>query len=731
MEVREGRITLENRWCRLVIDADCQAKSLMIKASGEECLRGDEEIAFFSATQDRPFNNEVKLAHPNKRTVFQANRVRKDGERLIVGFEIIPCEAVIGVREADDYFAFTLLDLIYHDGQYGTLKMDLPPVTGIRLIQLPVIERLSFGEWLNVSWDERSAVNVLATSPYATIDSERRKGYRVMTADARKGIKLKGCGAALIACETGRLLDAIDRLEKDFDLPRGVESRRSGKVNASSLHVSDLTPGNVDEYIRYAKRGGFRRMLLYYTCFFEERHCYGLLGNYDFRPEYPEGMDDLKKVVGRIRAAGITPGIHILQTHIGLESRYATPVADHRLNLKARFTLSRPLDVEETTLYVEENPEEVPLHPKCRILRFGGELIRYGGISTDYPYCFTGCERGDHATRISNHPMGEIGGILDVSEFGAVSAYIDQHSDLQDEIARKLAAVYNIGFEFIYFDGSEGTNVPYEFHVPNAQYRVYKQLERKPVFTAGAAKAHFSWHFLSGGNAFDIFYPSVFKEKICEFPMEEAPRMRQDFTGLNFGWWGYWRLGESVDSEPGTQPDMLEFGTSRAAAWDCPTTLMSFGLAAFDGHPRTADNLEVMRRWEDVRAKGWLTDGQKEELRSSGEEHILLIDEKGEYELVRYRQIEQAVQGDSRVRAFLLERQGSRCVVYWHTAGEGRLLLPLSPREIILKGELAGARIPVEETSPGSRLPIGDRLYLTSHLSTEAMRSAFEAAVLE
>ena len=48
-------------------------------------------------------------------------------------------------------------------------------------------------------WDERAAVNVLAASPYAIVDSERRKGYRVMTADVRRDLKLKNCAAALIA----------------------------------------------------------------------------------------------------------------------------------------------------------------------------------------------------------------------------------------------------------------------------------------------------------------------------------------------------------------------------------------------------------------------------------------------------------------------------------------------------------------------------------------------------
>ena len=207
-----------------------------------------------------------------------------------------------------------------------------------------------------------------------------------------------------------------------------------------------------------------------------------------------------------------------------------------------------------------------------------------------------------------------------------------------------------------------------------------QHFDSEPLFAEGAAKAHFSWHFLSGGNAFDVFVPSVFKEKIAQFPCEEAPRMRQDFTRLNFGWWGYWYPGESERTEPGTQPDMIEYGTSRAAAWDCPVTV-SASLEQYRRHPRTEDNLEIMRRWEDVRARRWLTEEQKQMLRDPNQEHILLVNEKREYELVPYEKICGSDKGCGSIRAFLFERGEERWVVYWHCSEEGMLKLPLRAEE--------------------------------------------------
>jgi len=586
-----SEIILENKHFRLTVGSDCVAKSLLHKATGQECLDPYEEIPLFSVTQPRPFNNEVKLAYPNKRTTFQANRVRREGSRLIVGFEITPFEAVVEVKETPAYISFRLAEFIVHPTDYPGLEMSPPPVESFRLLQLPVKHRKYFGQWLNVCWDEDVAVNVLATCPSCFIDSEKHKHFRTLTADAQRGIQLEGCEAALIVTGSESLLDAIDTLEVDYDLPRGVQSRRRPELLRSQYRAGFLNPSNVDQHIAYCKQCGYKTMVLYYSSLFEDES-YNLCGNYDeqdVRKTYPEGFKSLQEMLQKIKDAGITPGLHYLQTHIGLKSRYVTPVADHRLNKTRIFTLSRPLGLDDTTVYVEQDPTGSVMAPRCRTLQFGGELIHYEGYTTQRPYCFTGCKRGDWDTIVTEHPLGQMGGILDVSEYCANSCYIDQNTDLQDEIAEKLAKVYDLGFEFIYFDGSEGSGEPYGYHVSNAQYRMLKKVKNQPLYTEGAAKTHFGWHFLSGGNAFDVFPPSIFKEMIRVHPADEAVRMRQDFTRLNFGWWGVY-----VEEDGGVQPDHWEYGTALAAAFDCPATF-SARLENMAVHPRTDDLLEVLQ----------------------------------------------------------------------------------------------------------------------------------------
>lgn len=714
-------IIIENKNFILTVSDECVAQSLIFKATGEECLNNYEGIPLFSLTEERPFNNEIKLAHPNKKTTFGANRIRREGDRLVIGFELITFEAVVAVKEKDEYIAFELVDFNVFPHCFGGLCMTPPPVLEFRLLQLPVKHRTHFGEWLNVCWDDNIAVNVLATSPYAKIDSEKRKDCRILTADAVRGIKLKGCEAALIVSSKDKLLDAVRQVEYDYNLPKGVDSRRKDTLNSSVYWVSNLFPSNVEEHIAHAKKGGFRKMLVYYCSMFDERDVYGLCGDYDFREQYPNGFEDVKEVVAKIKAAGISPGIHFLHTHIGKYSRYVTPVADHRLNLTRHFTLSKPIDENDTVIYVEENPEGAVMHEKCRVLKFGGELIYYNSYSCEYPYRFEGCVRGYWDTNVTAHGLGTIGGILDISEFSANSVYLNQNSSLQDEIADKLADVYNCGFEFVYFDGSEGTNPPFEFHVPNAQYRVYKKLLREPDFCEGAAKGHFSWHMLSGGNAFDIFPSDIFKEMTAKHPLKEAEMMSNDFTRVDFGWWRYF---------PDAQPDLYEYATSRAASWDCPATLQARN-DLFAKNPRNDDVFEVIRRWEDVRHKKLLTDEQKRMLRNPEQEHILLINEENEYEIVPYAKIEQAANGNEQVRAFAFERKGKSYVVCWHTTGCAQLSLPIACDTLVYEKEIGGEQLPLTVEKDSSVISLEGRRYLSCKLPLNELVDAFIKAEIQ
>jgi hypothetical protein len=231
---------------------------------------------------------------------------------------------------------------------------------------------------------------------------------------------------------------------------------------------------------------------------------------------------------------------------------------------------------------------------------------------------------------------------------------------------------------------------------------------------------------LTGGNAFDIFSPEVLKEETARHPLKEAPRMRDNFTRINFGWLGYWIPD---DKTVGTQPDMLEYVTSRAASWNCPVSIQA-DPALFARHPRTADNFEVFRRWEEVRAQNWLTEEQKQMLHDGKQEHILLLNEQNKFELVPYDQIMDVANKSREVRAFTFKRDNDLYAVYWHISGDKQLELPVNPGVLTLMENL-GQEIQIKPGSDGksSLLPVGNRRYIkTSKLTKEELITAFKNA---
>jgi hypothetical protein len=728
---KEGRnlnaddVVIENDQIRLIISGDATAKSLIFKPGNEECLVKGISIPVSTITGNRPYQHNLLLTYSTQKTTFNANSVRREGDKLIIRYDLITWETVIKMDIKPDYIRFSLESL--KDLKTGK-DITEPLIEEMWFLQLPVKDRNHFGEWLNVIWDDKVAVNILGTDPFARIDSEKGSGFHILKAGIEAEVKLKGPGAALITCSTDKLLDNIATIEEEYGLPHGVKARRHNLYNASYYWSPNVTPLNIDKHIKYAKMGGFRTFMIYYPSFIEEGRGYSLIGNYDFRKEYPNGMADLKAMVDKITEAGMVPGFHFLHTHIGISSRYVTPIPDPRLNLRRIFTLARPVGKTDTIIYVEQNPQDAMMADNRRILKLGTELISYKNYTTTPPYMFTGCERGFYKTTVNEQPAGYLFGLLDVSEFGATSIYINENSSIQDEIAGKLAEFYKLGFKFVYYDGSEGLNPPFWFHIANAQFLVHKKLQPEPIFAEGSAKTHFSWHILSRANAFDTYPPEKQKEETRINAAAEAPRMKNNFSSLNFGWLDYVLPGEKT---VGTQPDMLEFVTSRAAAWDCPISIKAYA-DRFDRHPRTDDNLEVLRRWEEVRANHWLSEDQKKMLQNLDQEHTLLVNEKGDYELVPYDQINDVAGGSREIRAFVFERNNDFYVVYWHISGNKRLYLPVNARYVELQEKL-GRNIEIQAEGNASILPAGGKRYVkTGKLTRQEIINAFrEAKVID
>ena len=124
--------------------------------------------------------------------------------------------------------------------------------------------------------------------------------------------------------------------------------------------------------------------------------------------------------------------------------------------------------------------------------------------------------------------------------------------------------------------------------------------------------------------------------------------------------------------------------------------------------------------------KNWLTEEQKEALKNPRQEHILLVNEAGAYELVPYKQIECKCED---IRAFSFSRENKNYVVFWHKTGKGQLRLPFIGA-YTLERELGKADVSADRREKEIILPAAERLFFSSTEPMELLTAAFENAII-
>ena len=711
-----GAITIENRDVRLEISEEAQVTRLIYKSTGEECLAPGAHVPAFAAVLRRGFN-------PAR--VVPAKSVRREGDRLIVSFSPLVTVATIRLRVTDSYLGFTLEKIeghgSFHEGKAweSEYNEETQPFDELRFLQLPLRERGKFGAWLDVDWNDRLAINLLGTDPSAKIDAIAGDTTRILRAAMWPEVRTQPVGAALVVAEPAHLLERIAQLETDYGLPHGVHGRLSPEAQQSHWEVQEpLTPANVDRMIAYAHQAGLRQIWVNHVSFARSA------GHFPWRDEYPQGMQDLRASVDRFAAAGITTGFHLHFNKAAITDPYVTPVPDRRLNLRRHFTLATALDPAATKVRVLENPVDVTLDEGRRVLRFGDELITFRSYATEPPYEFSGCERGALGTAMTRHDAGVIGGLLDVDNWPRFVRF-NQATDIQAEVARRLGEIYRgAGFKYIYFDGSEDVPPPYWFTVDDAQWQVYREFSPEPIFSEASHFGHFDWHMMSHAHAEDAAKRAEdVKDLVRQRRLPEAEDFALSFTPCDFGWVRFATPGPKTN---GMQPDIIEYVASRGAGWGCGLSITG-SLAELDANPRTADNLGVIRRWEDARNNGSFTEAQRSELRRPAPEHTLLVDEQGRYELAACAPIEVG-DGSGTVRAFLFEHRGKVVVLFWDMRGASRLRVPIEPARVRVFRDF-GKPLPVERDANATVLAAGARQYLeVSGLTPAEVEAAFQHA---
>lgn len=661
-----AQIVLENEACTLVLSEDGYAVSLYDKAAGRECLDTQQgSLPLCTITQNRPYDNENFLMYPAKPIVFSSNRIAYEGGKLYVSFDRTADIFVLDCNISPRNIVFTLERIDYRLEKMGVKRRT--EIDELRFLQLPVKELGNFGEWLNVSWDERGGVCLMGLDPRTRIDSFRDRAGLVLWAGAQENVALTGVSAALTVGEKEQLLDEIDHLERAYGLPLGVQSRRREDYSWSYYELRNVTPANIDEHIAFAKEAGMKNMVVYYPDF--AYTC----GHFLWNRYYPNGIEDLMTITGKIRAAGMKSGFHIHYSKASIDDPYVCGgVPDSRLNTVLDLILTEEIGPDQVDIPVAGQTHRLVQEAGRRIVRIDDELVEYAYVEDNV---LKGCRRGLHSSKAVSHSRNALVRLMDVDTWPRFIR-LDQTTDIQDEIARNLAAIYSeAGFEFLYFDGAEDVPEPYWYNVSLAQQRVYEALPEKPIYSEGALKSHYGWHILTRGNAFDYFKPEDTRKAMKRYVLPCAERISKDFSSIDFGWVNY------VDSDSttiGMQPDMLEYICSKALAYDSPISLMG-NLDVLKRHPLRKDNLAVVRAWEEAKRSGAFTQEQKDLLKDPDREFLLLKDKDGTPRF--YECIMITPEGDRTHRAFAFIKDGKNYVISWDPLKGGKKITRKTVKE--------------------------------------------------
>ncbi len=724
-----AEVVLENLRFRAVLGEDAVWRSLVEKAGGRDLLAAGARVRFAAATVDG-------------KPCEAASAALADG-KLVVTFAGTDARLTYAVKSEADWVALRL------ESVAGARP------SGLVLARLPVAVTKHVGPRLAAAYDD-AAVCLAATGLQVQSAAHLRPDHALLEAVTQDapGPHLEGAGVALVAAPTADLKAILRRLSVAFDLPRneqdGVPSKELALARGSYWFLS-FSEKDCDRVIDLCRRTGFRQVMLLSGAWCRT------VGHYTFDTNrYPDGLESLRRTVGRLHAEGILVGMHCYASKISKTDAYVTPVPDRRFWVDRRATLAAGAAAGDAEVRAAEDLREWPGSPvasqtmweggveKHREVLLDDEIVRYQAIGPDGKWdTFLGCERGAWGSRAAAHQAGTEARHYGVD--GCINGYIiDQETTLLDEATGRLAALFNAcGFDMVYFDGGEDVDRRrFTCYVSKFQDAAMRKFAKRPIVHMGTIMTHNLWHSFTRSGTVDTYLNTLNGHILAGGKVETWPTVRshidrsvqymqsigEDLMPGELGWFGIWPKGEHTD---GLQLDETEYLMVRSLAHDAPVSLET-GFGEMDRHPLTPGILEIVRAYETLRTEGKVDAATRERLRGAGKD-FLLVTLRGKPEFVEAGPMD-AVAGGRDVRAMVGAYEKGAVATVWHSGGkEGRLVL--ATHTIAFGGMSAyalGDPQPRLEKVPGGgqAVPVGGRrvLLVFTGLPPEAARGLLEKA---
>lgn len=314
-DVAYAEIALAGGSAVLKLSETAVPRSLILTADNTDCL---------DRTKPEPFA-EVQLADGTWRA---ANQASLSGDTLKLGFRDTDTTLSLAVESRPDWLALRVAG-------FGGARPK-----AVRFVMLNSAFSETVGKRLNIGWNRAHALCVMATSPLTgaavaglpqvsledTVAAVNRGEGGVLprvrlTAAAQDsaGTKMEGASAAIIACATPAFKAVARSVAHTYGLPTNETSDgtpiKDTELARGSCLITSAGLADADRLIRLCNDTGIRHVLLNPEAWGSSSGPGGVNASL-----FPKGADDLAAFVGRLKAAGLTAGLHGVAPKAGKEA---------------------------------------------------------------------------------------------------------------------------------------------------------------------------------------------------------------------------------------------------------------------------------------------------------------------------------------------------------------------------------------------------------------------------
>lgn len=450
-------------------------------------------------------------------------------------------------------------------------------------------------------------------------------GHSYYVAPAFKDGGVIGSKIAFFGCPSERVLDVIEDIEQEEELPHpkidGQWVKKSPKATSSYL-IIDFSEENLDRAIELTQKAGLE--YLYHGDPFET------WGHFELKKKsFPDNWESMKRCVEHAKNKGVKLGVHTLSNFISLNDPYITPKPDKRLALVGESILTRDISVTDENIYIESpvffNQME---NNSLQAVVIENEIIRYQRVSEEEPWCLTGCVRGAFNTMATSHGKGtNIGKLMD----HGYKVFLG-NAELSAEIGTTIARFFNeTGLEQISFDGLEGV-----WSTGMGQYartlftktwydHLSTDLQGK-VINDASNPSHFNWHINTRYNWGEPWYAG-FRESQTMYRLMNQDFYRRNLLPAMLGWF-------NMSNQ--TSLEDVEWLLARAAGFDAGFAF-NLSLDAVEKNGKSEDILKAIKTWERARMSGAFSKEQKLRMENIDNEFHLSQVSKNQWELFPYQ----------------------------------------------------------------------------------------------